>query len=321
MSASLDDLLSMAVFARVVQERSFTAAAPRLGLSKSVVSARVSALERRLGTRLLHRTTRKLSLTPAGERLFERFQHVLSAADAAAEASHAVGKRIAGKLRVSALVYLGLGHLSEWAAEFSLRNPDVSVELDLSDKVEDLIAGAYDIAIRVSAQLPDSSLRARRIGAERRIPVAAPTYLARRPAPTRPQDLAQHDCLQLAGIADEWWMKHEGQVVRTRVSGPLVSNSISAIHLATLRGLGIAVLLRSMIADDLAAGRLVALPLECARPELAVHIVTPHHDMVPVTVRAFGDYVSAKLEALSVGAAAATTRAKGSGRRAPRSGR
>ena len=310
MSVSLDELLSMAVFARVVQERSFTAAAPRLGLSKSVVSERVSALEQRLGTRLLHRTTRKLSLTPAGERLYERFQHVLSAADAAADASHAVGNRIAGRLRVSAPVYLGLGHLAGWAAEFSLRHADVSVELNLSDSVEDLIAGAYDIAIRVSAQLPDSSLIVRRIGTDRRVVVASPTYLSKRPAPTRPQDLAQHDCLQLAGVADEWWLTHEHQVIRARVTGPLVSNSISAIRLATLRGLGVAVLLQSMIADDLAAGTLVTLPLACARPELAILLVTPHHDVVPVAVRAFGDFVSAKLDAVSAKAAAATKRAR-----------
>jgi DNA-binding transcriptional LysR family regulator len=146
MSVSLEELLSMAVFARVVQEQSFTAAAPHLGLSKSVVSERVSSLEKRLGTQLLHRTTRKLSLTPEGEHLYERFQHVLRAAEVAAEAAHAVGKRIGGKLRVTAPVYLGLSYLSGWIAEFGLLNPDVCVELNLSDKIEDLVASAYDVA-------------------------------------------------------------------------------------------------------------------------------------------------------------------------------
>lgn len=99
-------------------------------------------------------------------------------------------------------------------------------------------------------------------------------------------------------------------MIRARVTGPLVSNSISAVRLATLQGLGIAVLLQSMIADDLAAGTLVTLPLECARPELSVHLVTPHHDVVPVAVRAFGDFVSAKLDDMSTKATAATKRAR-----------
>jgi DNA-binding transcriptional LysR family regulator len=316
MSVSLDELLSMAVFARVVQEQSFTAAAPQLGLSKSVVSERVSSLEKRLGTRLLHRTTRKLSLTPEGEHLYERFQHVLHAADAAAEAAHAVGKRIAGKLRVTAPVYLGLSYLSDWIAEFGLQNPDVRVELNLSDKVEDLVASAYDVGIRVSAQLPDSSMKARRIGTDVRVPVAAPTYLARHPAPATPRDLVAHRCLQLAGIADEWWFKHDDEVVRARVAGPLTSNSVSAIRLATLRGLGISVLPGSMIHEDVAAGRLVPLPLVCARSELAVHLVTPHHEVTPVAVRALGDYLSTRMNALSRNAAAPARRG-----RAPRAGR
>src|ERR1043165_1602061 len=122
MSASLEDLVSMAVFARVVQERSFTGAAPHLGLSKSVVSDRVSALEHRLGARLLHRTTRKLSLTPEGERLYEQFQRVLTAADEAADSANSVSTRVAGRLRVTVPVGLGLAHIAGWIPEFCRRS-------------------------------------------------------------------------------------------------------------------------------------------------------------------------------------------------------
>src|SRR5688572_33373385 len=133
MPASLDDLLSMAVFARVVQERSFTGAAPHLGLSKSVVSERVSALEHRLGARLLHRTTRKLSLTPEGERLYERFQRVLAAADEAAEVSAAVGDSVEGRLRVTAPAGSGLVPLAGWLPELSRAHPALCIELALAD--------------------------------------------------------------------------------------------------------------------------------------------------------------------------------------------
>ena len=296
MPASLDDLLSMAVFARVVQERSFTKAAPHLGLSKSVVSERVSALEHRLGARLLHRTTRKLSLTPEGARLYELFQRVLTAADEAADSANSVSTRIEGRLRVTVPVGLGLSHMAGWIPEFCLQYPDVSLDFSMSDRMEDLVSGAFDVAIRIAAQLPDSGLTVRRIATVRRVVVASPTYLAAHPAPTEPEGLSAHACLQLAGTPSEWWFpKSKGGVVRVRVTGPLVADSIVVLRIATIAGLGVSVLPDELVADDLSSGRLVVLLENFPHEALGVFIVTPHRDVIPGKVRAFVEFFASKI--------------------------
>jgi len=298
MPVSLDDLVSMAVFARVVQERSFTRAAPHLGLSKSVVSERVSALERRLGTRLLHRTTRKLSLTLEGERLYERFQRVLVAADDAADASEAVRTRIEGRLRVTAPVGFGVLHLATWLPEFSRGYPDVSIELSLADWMVDLVAQGFDVGIRIAIQLPDSALVARRVATDRRVVVAAPAYLAAHPAPRTLAELAGHACLQLAGVSEEWaFPRRDAGVVRVRVSGPLVVDNIAALRIATLEGLGLSVMLHSLVDADLASGRLVTVLDEFPLEDVGVFLVSPHRGVVPPKVRVFMDFVAAKLAA------------------------
>lgn len=300
MPASLDDLLSMAVFARVVQERSFTGAAPHLGLSKSVVSERVAALEHRLGARLLHRTTRKLSLTPEGARLYELFQRVLTAADEAADSANSISTRIEGRLRVTVPVGLGLSHIAGWIPEFCRRYPDVSLDLSMSERMEDLVSGAFDVALRVAAQLPDSGLMVRRIATVRRVVVASPAYLAAHPAPTEPKGLSAHACLQLAGTPSEWWFpKSDGGVVRVQVTGPLVADSIAVLRIATIAGLGVSVLPDGLIAADVSSGRLVALLENFPHEVLGLFIVTPHRDVVPGKVRAFVEFFASKIAAVT----------------------
>lgn len=306
MSASLDDLLSMAVFARVVAERSFTAAAPLLGLSKSVVSERVSALEARLGTRLLHRTTRKLSLTAEGEQLYQRARLLLAAADDAADAASAVGTRVAGRLRVTVPVGLGLGRIAAWLPEFSRAYPDVSIDLSLTERMVDVVAESFDLGVRMAAQLADSSLMVRRVGTDARVVVASPDYLARHPAPRTPEDLAEHACLRLAGVADDWtFAPPESSAAssprrpparRVRVTGPLLTDNVLALRLATLGGLGLSVQLRSLVADDLAAGRLVHVLPTYEISSVGIFLVSPHRDVVPARVRALIDFLAAKLQ-------------------------
>jgi len=298
MPTSLDDLLAMAVFARVVRERSFTAAAPHLGLSKSVVSERVTALERRLGMRLLHRTTRKLSLTPEGERLYTQFQRVLDAADGAADAVNEVSTRIAGRLRVTVAVGLGLVRIAGWLPEFSRAYPDVSIELSLSDRMVDLISESFDVAIRIAPQLPDSALVARRIASDQRIVIAAPSYLAARSAPATLDDLAAHSCLRLAGVPDEWsFLRRDGSRARVRVQGPLVADNIAVLRMAALEGMGLSMMARSLVVDDLATGRLVQVLDGFVCEELGIFIVSPHREVIPARVRVFIDFVASKMSA------------------------
>jgi DNA-binding transcriptional LysR family regulator len=325
MPASLDDLLSMAVFARVVAERSFTAAAPLLGLSKSVVSERVSALEERLGTRLLHRTTRKLSLTPEGEQLYQRARTLLAAADDAADAASAVGTRVAGRLRVTLPIGLGLARITAWLPEFSRAYPDVSLELSLTERMVDVVAESFDIGVRMAAQLADSTLMVRRVGTDPRLVVASPDYLARHPAPRHPEDLVEHACLRLAGVADDWSFSSRSSRAsgasgasgasrasgsrrsshssgparparRIRVTGPLVTDNVLALRIATLEGMGLSVLLRSLIEDDLAAGTLVPVLPDHEISSVGIFLVSPHRDVVPAKVRAFLDFLAAKLQ-------------------------
>lgn len=297
MPASLDDLMSMAVFARVVAERSFTAAAPLLGLSKSVVSERVSALEQRLGARLLHRTTRKLSLTPEGEQLYQRARQLLLAADEASDAAHAVGTRIEGRLRITAPIGLGLGRVTAWVAEFGLLHPDVTIELSLTERLVDVVAESFDIGIRMASALADSSLVVRRVGTDPRLVVAAPAYLARHRAPRLPEELRAHACLRLAGVSDDWvFSPPEGPTRRVHVSGPLTTDNVAALRIATLEGLGLAVLLHSLVADDLAAGRLVPVLPSFSIASVGIFLVSPHREVIPARVRAFTDFIAARLQ-------------------------
>ncbi len=307
MPASLDDLMSMAVFARVVAERSFTAAAPLLGLSKSVVSERVSALEQRLGARLLHRTTRKLSLTPEGELLYLRARQLLATADEAADTASAVGTRVEGRLRVTVPIGLGLSRIAAWLPEFSFTYPDVTIELSLSERMIDVVAESFDVGIRMASQLTDSSLMVRRVGTDPRLVVASPAYLARHPAPRHPEELAQHACLRLAGVADEWsFSRRGGPVARVRVTGPLLTDNALALRIAALEGLGLAVLLRSLVEHDLASGALVPVLATHDISSVGIFIVSPHREVMPVRVRAFIDFIAAKLQ----GKAAAPARRK-----------
>jgi DNA-binding transcriptional LysR family regulator len=295
MSASLDDLMSMAVFARVVREQSFTAAAPHLGLSKSVVSERVSALEHRLGTRLLHRTTRKLSLTPEGERLYVYVQRVLEAADEAADATSALGTRVAGRLRVTAPVGFGLVQLAGWLADFARAYPDIALELSVSDRVVDLVAESYDVAIRIASRMPDSAMLARRVATDHRIVVAAPAYLRARGEPRTVDDLRDHACLRLAGNAAEWTFAGRGEArLRPAISGPLTADNLAVLRIAAVDGLGLAVMPRTAVGDDLAAGRLVAVLAGLRTEAMGIYLVSPHRN-VPAKVRAFMEFVAARI--------------------------
>ena len=295
MPASTDDVLSLLVFARVVEAKSFTAGAALLGLSKSVASTRIAQLEARLGTRLLLRTTRRLSLTADGLALYEQAARMARAADDAAVLAAGTPSEPRGVLRVNAPTTFGEMYLAEPIARYLQAHPHVRVELGLSDRFEDLVAERVDVAIRISAKLKDSTLVGRKLADDRSVVCAAPAYLARRGTPETPADLVHHDCLRytLLEAADEWRFKSDGKSFSVPVAARFLAQSGSALRSAARAGMGLAVLPSFMVAAELASGQLTAVLTAFSFVRLSVSAVYAPAKVVPAAVRAFVDLLVA----------------------------
>jgi DNA-binding transcriptional LysR family regulator len=297
MPASVDDVTDMLVFARVVDAKSFTAAARALGLSKSVVSARVRRLEDRLGERLLHRTTRRLALTDAGVRFYDRCARVAAEADEAAEVGEGVGGAVRGPLRVTAPTGFAERHLTPALAAFLDRWPDVRLEVAVTDRRVDLVGERIDAAVRIAARLTEPSLVARRIARDRLRLCAAPAYLARRGTPASPNELVHHTCLRYSRqtAREEWaFIGGDGEPVDVSVDGPLALSSGALLREAAIAGLGLAVLPESEAAADLHAGRLVGVLDGTLRDaDMGVFAVHAYPHNLPARVRAFVDHLAA----------------------------
>jgi len=267
----------MVLFARLVEARSFTAAAEKLGVSKSVVSARLTQLEERLGTRLLHRTTRRLSLTPDGLAFYEHCARIAAEADAASAALSGRAKDPTGVLRVNAPVTFAQLYLAEPIGAFLARYPKARIELVLSDRLIDLIEEGIDVAIRVSARLRDSSLVARKLATDRSFVFAAPSYLAERGTPQAPADLLHHACLRygLLKSTDEWRFRDGGASFAVPVEGRLTVADGATLREAAVAGLGLAVLPSFIAAPEVRAGRLVRVLERYSFVRLALHALTP----------------------------------------------
>ncbi|HEU0221012.1 MAG TPA: LysR family transcriptional regulator [Paracoccaceae bacterium] len=238
----MDRLTEMEAFLRVVEQGGFTEAARKMGLSKSAVSKHVSALEGRLGARLLNRTTRRVSPTEIGLAYYDRVARVLSdasEADAMVSSMQAAPK---GELRVSAPVSFGMHHVSPVIADFLHEYPDVSVHLVLDDRFVELVAESFDVAIRIG-QLPDSSLRARKLAETEAVMVASPDYLAHAGTPKTIEDLASHTLLHYSYMStgNYWRLRGQnGEERDVRVGGRLSANNGDALLSAARRGIGIA---------------------------------------------------------------------------------
>ncbi|MGC3998184.1 MAG: LysR family transcriptional regulator [Anaeromyxobacter sp.] len=294
MAAPLDTLVSMALFVRVVEDRSFTAAARSLGISKSAVSARVARLEDQLGVRLLERTTRKVAATAAGQEVYERAARMVAAAEEAAQAVEGADAAPRGTVRITAPVTFTNLYLAAPIAGFVARHPHVRVELITSDRLVDLVEDGFDLAIRIS-RLADSSLVARKLASDRLVVVAAPAYLARAGAPRTPADLVQHECLRSAHIpaSGEWGFRGLGTGQRVGGGGRFVASDAAVLRSAAVAGLGLAVLPLAMVAHELAAGRLTTVLEGHARRELGIYAVHTHRRHVPPKVRALIDHLAA----------------------------
>jgi DNA-binding transcriptional LysR family regulator len=280
------DLADLAVLAEAAQAGSLAAAGRRLGITPMAASRRLAALEAELGVRLLHRTTRALSLTPEGEAFLPHAQAMLEQEADGRAAVRPARAGASGLLRVTASVPFGRKIVTPMMAGFLRANPDLRAELLLTDGVVDIAAQGIDLALRIGP-LRDSTLVARRLAENPRGLYASPSYLARHGAPATMSDLAAHECLLLPGVT-HWTFEHGGKRVQQRVSGRFGADSFEALQQAAIEGLGIVRLSAWNVQDDLASHRLVEIiPADVTMPEQSVWAVYPTSRFVPAKVRLF----------------------------------
>lgn len=268
------EIADLLIFARVVARRSFSAAASELGVSKSVVSKHVSALEASLGAKLLNRTTRSLTLTDAGRALYEHAGRIAEAYEQSKAAVSRLSAEPAGILRMTAPTSFGTHHIAPFMPEFLRRHPKLTVELILDDNIVNLAAEALDLGIRIAHE-PAPNLVARKLAPIRRVIVASPAYLKRNGQPSEPRELSEHNCLYYPLLTPEqrWHFQRAGKTESVAINGNLRVNSSEALHQAALAGLGIAALPTFIVGDDLQSGRLKPLFAQWALNASAVYAV------------------------------------------------
>ena len=287
----MTDIADMEIFARVVTAGSLSAAGREMNLSPAVVSKRLRKLEDRLGTRLLQRTTRQIALTEAGQGYFERVVAILASIEEAETFATRRSDHARGLLKVSAPTSFGRRHIAPHLKAFLDANPDLGLQIDLSDEFVDIVGESFDLAIRI-ADLPDSSLVARRLAPIHRVLCATPDYLAAHGEPRTIADLARHVCLTAAG-QDVWRLEGPTGLVAFHPSGPLQTNSSEVVRESVLAGIGIALRSTWDVGSDISAGRLVVvLPDYHASRRLALHAVYPSRRFLPAKVRIFIDYLA-----------------------------
>lgn len=291
----MDRVGDLALFLRVLELGSITAAAHSLDLSVAVASQRLKRLEKELGVRLLHRTTRRLHPTPEGLALAERGRVLVEELESLGAGLRETAQDVAGTLRVTASASFGRQYIAPLLPEFLGRHPRLRVSLDLDDRYVDLVGAGFDLAIRIGA-LADSGLVSRQLVANHRVLCASPDYLERRGVPQVPADLAGHDCILLTGRdgrQDVWTLRQpDGSPVSVRVSGRFESNYGDALREAAVGGLGIALHSTWHVHEDLRLGRLVPVLSGYPLPPRGIHAVMPGRRMVPPRVRAFVDFLA-----------------------------
>ncbi|WP_316160562.1 LysR family transcriptional regulator [Bradyrhizobium sp. SZCCHNRI20481] len=295
--ARLPDFEAMAIFAKVVELRSFAGAAQELSLSKASVSKAVSRLEERLGTRLFNRTSRRLALTDAGQRLSERAAQLLADGEAAETEALAQSLTPRGLVRFAVPMTFGVKKIAPLLPVFLEQYPEVSIDLHMSDATVDLIGEGFDLALRI-ARLPDSSLVARRLCAMPRYTVAAPSYLKRHGRPTHPMHLAEHKCFGYAYLstAGVWhYTNAAGEQASVRPAGQLRVNNGEALLPAVLAGLGIADLPDFIVGDAIASGEVEVILKGWSQPEGAMHLVMPPGGPRPARVEVLAEFLVKEL--------------------------
>ena len=293
----MDKLKQLESFVSVATRGSLTAAAKAEGVAPAIMGRRLDALEERLGVKLLMRTTRRLTLTHEGSAFLEDCQRLLADIANAEASVSAGGVKASGHLRITAPAGFGRRHVAPLVPRFRRLHQDVTVSLNLSDRVVDLAGEGYDCAVRVG-DLPDSSLVSVRMADNRRLCVATPEYLERHGTPRHPNDLGRFDCLTLSSDASQvrgWAFtvpKGEGrEVIHFRPGGPLDCSDGQVLHDWCLQGHGIAWRSTWEVEAEIAAGRLVEVLGEFAAPPNGIYAVFPQRKHLPVRVRLWIEFL------------------------------
>ncbi len=286
----MEDLKRMAIFSAVVEAKSFSEAARRLGIAKSAISKHVSLLEDHLDVRLLNRTTRRLSLTEAGERFYQSCARIVSEANEATRDVKRLHEQAVGTLKISSTVAFGTKHLVPLLSDFHQQHPDLKVDLMLADDVVNIIEEGIDLAIRIG-WLPESNLVARRLFTAPRIVVATPEYLKKHGTPQTPTELVNHNWIlvTLLPSPQRCTFKRNGQQQTVHMMSTTRTNSIGASLAFVRNGDGITAVSSYLLKDDLESGRLVPLLTEYETDEVGVFAVYPDRHHIPAKVRLFID--------------------------------
>ncbi len=294
----MDRLHLMTVYVAVAEEEGFAAAARRLGMSPPAVTRAISALEDRLGVKLLQRTTRHVRVTEAGERYLDDARRVIAAADEADEAAVGINAQPRGHMTVTAPVLFGRMYVMPGIVDYLRQHPETSVSALFLDRVVNMLEEGVDVGIRIG-ELSDSSYRALRVGHVRRVICAAPSYLKRHGIPQTPQDLRQHQVIVASSLSQniEWRFVDQGEPLSVRIKPRLtVSSNDGAIEAATL-GLGVTRLMSYQVAPLLAAGKLKVVLSEFASPKVPIHIIHREGRHASAKMRAFIDLMAERLRA------------------------
>ncbi len=289
----MDRLKQIESFVAVATKGSLTASALAEGVAPAVIGRRIDGLEERLGVKLLLRTTRRITLTHEGSAYLEDCQRLLADLASAEASVSAGGVKASGHLRVTAPAGFGRRHVAPLVPGFIAAHPDVSLSLNLSDRVVDIVNEGYDCAVRVG-EMPDSNLVSVRLADNRRLCVAAPGYLARAGTPASPADLARHACLTLSSDASQtrgWAFMADGELTHMRPSGRLDCSDGQVLHKWCLQGLGIAWRSTWEVEGDIASGRLLEVLQDHAAPPNGVYAVFAQRKHLPLRVRLWIDFI------------------------------
>ncbi|MBC7917425.1 MAG: LysR family transcriptional regulator [Rhodoferax sp.] len=293
----MDKLKQLESFVSVATRGSLTAAANAEGVAPAIMGRRLDGLEERLGVKLLLRTTRRITLTHEGSAFLEDCQRILADVSNAEASVSAGGVKAAGHLRITAPAGFGRRHVAPLVPKFREQHPDVSISLNLSDRVVDLAGEGYDCAVRVG-DLPDSTLVSVRMADNRRLCVATPAYLERRGTPKTPADLSKLDCLTLSSDASQtrgWAFRQsaaaDAEVTHIRPVGPLDCSDGQVLHDWCLAGFGIAWRSTWEVEAEIAAGLLVAVLEDFAAPPNGIYAVFPQRKHLPLRVRLWIDFL------------------------------
>jgi len=292
----MDKFADIEAFTAVVEAGTFSAASERLGVAKSVVSRRISQLERRLGSRLLHRTTRRLALTDTGKNFYQRAVQILADLDDAEQSVTEETAELRGSLKLAAPLSFGLKHLSDAITDFLNVHPAIELNLDLNDRNINLVEEGFDMAVRIGEQ-KDSTLVAKRLGTAHIVTCASRTYLERHGEPTHPDELHTHIGLQYSNInyKQQWrYVTPEGKTIYAQPQIRIRANNGEALAAAASAGLGITTGPTFILSRHIREGSLVSILNEYQRPSMGIYAIYPPGRLIPRRIQVFSDFLAGR---------------------------